>query len=171
MRLMAGDCARAGAGAARAPARRVRSRLRLVVMAYLAWGRGLQIIAHSKAAIDGLTRLFSNHPPSIRAPEGGAARQGTRYQTPFRGEPAVAVGCCSGSSLTRRQPMTDYRDPNYRDPNYRDPNYRDPMYRDVSTEDQAWSNSTWGWIAGIAVAVLLLVFIFGSSSDTTRTAN
>ena len=62
--------------------------------------------------------------------------------------------------------MTDYRDPNYRDPKY-----PDPMYRDVSTEDQAWSNSTWGWIAGIAVAVLLLVFIFGSSSDTTRTAN
>src|SRR5438045_3496932 len=104
MRLMAGDCAKAGAGAARAPARRVRSRLRSVVMAYLAWGRGLQIIVHSKPAIDGLARLFSNLRRRFAPPRGGTAGQGTPYQTPVSGEPAVAVGCCRGSSLTRRQP-------------------------------------------------------------------
>src|SRR5438105_6791443 len=85
MRLMAGDCARAGAGAARAPARRVSSRLRSVVMAYLAWGRGLQIIAHSKAAIDGLARLFSNHPPSIRAPKGVPPGRELRTRPRFGG--------------------------------------------------------------------------------------
>src|SRR5437763_12499711 len=85
MRLMAGDCARAGAGAARAPARRVRSRLRSVVMAYLAWGRGLQIIAHSKAAIDALARLFSNHPSSIRTPKGVPPGRELGTRPPFRG--------------------------------------------------------------------------------------
>ena len=56
--------------------------------------------------------------------------------------------------------MTDYRDPNYRDPDR--PPYRDP---DVSPAARPWSNATWGWIAGIAVVVLLLIFAFGSGSD------
>jgi len=64
--------------------------------------------------------------------------------------------------------MTDYRDPNYRDPNLRDPSYRDP---NLPPGAEPWSNSTWGWIAGVAVVVLVLVFIFSSGRDTTRTAN
>ena len=59
--------------------------------------------------------------------------------------------------------MTDYRDPNYRESNYRDPS--------LPPGAEPWSNSTWGWIAGVAVVVLVLVFIFSSSSDTTRIAN
>jgi len=54
--------------------------------------------------------------------------------------------------------MTDYRDPNR-------PPYRDP---DLSTA-QPWSNATWGWIAGIAVVVLVLIFAFGSGSDRMAT--
>jgi hypothetical protein len=61
--------------------------------------------------------------------------------------------------------MTDYRDPNYRDPSR--PEYRDPS---LSEESQAWSNATWGWIAGISVVVLILVFAFGSGTDGNRTA-
>jgi len=60
--------------------------------------------------------------------------------------------------------MTDYRDPNYRDPDR--PPYRDP---DVSPAARPWSNATWGWIAGIAVVVLLLIFAFGSGSDRVAT--
>jgi hypothetical protein len=59
--------------------------------------------------------------------------------------------------------MTDYRDPNYHDSNYRDPN--------LPPGAEPWSNSTWGWIAGVAVVMLVLVFIFSSGTDTTRTAN
>jgi hypothetical protein len=59
--------------------------------------------------------------------------------------------------------MTDYRDPNYRESNYRDPN--------LPPGAEPWSNSTWGWIAGIAVAVLVLVFVFAGGRDTTRTAD
>jgi hypothetical protein len=68
--------------------------------------------------------------------------------------------------------MTDYRDPNNRDPNYRDPTYRDPArpdYRDLDTPARAWSNATWGWIAGIAVVILVLIFAFSGGSE--RTAN
>jgi hypothetical protein len=61
--------------------------------------------------------------------------------------------------------MTDYRDPNYRDPNYRNPN-RDPDLAD----QQSWSGATWGWIAGIAIVVLVLVFAFGNMRDTSTTA-
>lgn len=28
-------------------------------------------------------------------------------------------------------------------------------------KDEGWSNATWGWIAGIAVIALVLVFAFG----------
>jgi len=60
--------------------------------------------------------------------------------------------------------MTDYRDPNYRDPNR--PGY-DPQ---VPAGAQPWSNATWGWIAGIAIVVLVLIFAFGSGRDTNQTA-
>jgi hypothetical protein len=58
--------------------------------------------------------------------------------------------------------MTDYRDPSYRSPSYRDPSL-------PPADTQPWSNSTWGWIAGLAFIVLALVFIFAGSD--TRTAN
>jgi hypothetical protein len=62
--------------------------------------------------------------------------------------------------------MTDYRDPNYRNPN--NPNDPGP---DFGPGARSWSNATWGWIAGIAVVVLVLILVFGSGGDTTRTAN
>lgn len=60
--------------------------------------------------------------------------------------------------------MTDFRDPNYRDP-------ARPGYRDLNAPagSQAWSNATWGWIAGIAVVVLVLIFAFSSGSQRTAT--
>jgi hypothetical protein len=33
------------------------------------------------------------------------------------------------------------------------------------------SNAMWGWIAGIAVLVLMLVFLFGSNSQNTQTSD
>jgi hypothetical protein len=68
--------------------------------------------------------------------------------------------------------MTDFRDPNYRDPTYRDPMRPDPTLRDpnMSADSQPWSNATWGWIAGIAVVVLVLAVMF-SGGDSTRTAD
>jgi hypothetical protein len=51
--------------------------------------------------------------------------------------------------------MTDFRDPNR-------PDYRDPQ---LSTDAQPWSSATWGWIAGIAIVVLVLIFAFGTGSD------
>src|SRR4051812_14780144 len=61
--------------------------------------------------------------------------------------------------------MTDFRDPNYRDPSYRDP--AQPMRDPVPAESQGWANSTWGWIAGLAVLVLILVFAFGTDGTDT----
>ena len=66
--------------------------------------------------------------------------------------------------------MTDYRDPNYRDPTYRDPTmpgYRDPV---VPANASSWSTSTWGWIAGLSVVVLILIFAFGMSGNNDQTA-
>jgi hypothetical protein len=61
--------------------------------------------------------------------------------------------------------MTDYRDPNYRDPMR--PDFRDPALNPAS---QSWSNATWGWIAGIAIVVLVLAVMFsGGTSDRTAT--
>jgi hypothetical protein len=60
--------------------------------------------------------------------------------------------------------MTDYRDPNYRDPNR--PVYREPI---PAADQQAWSSATWGWIAGIAVVVLVLIFAFGGGRDQSAT--
>jgi hypothetical protein len=61
--------------------------------------------------------------------------------------------------------MTDYRDPNYRDTAR--PEYRDP---DLPLESESWSNATWGWIAGMAVVALVLIFAFSSGRDADRTA-
>jgi hypothetical protein len=58
--------------------------------------------------------------------------------------------------------MTDYRDPSYRDPSR--PGERDPL-----TGPQPWSNATWGWIAGIAIVVLVLIFAFGTGGDRVAT--
>jgi hypothetical protein len=62
--------------------------------------------------------------------------------------------------------MTDYRDPNYRDPNLdpRAPGYRDPL---TTAESSSWSMATWGWIAGIAVIALVLVFAFSTPGNQT----
>jgi hypothetical protein len=62
--------------------------------------------------------------------------------------------------------MTDYRDPTYRDPNL--PRSRDP---DLAADGGSWSSATWGWIAGIAVVVLVMLFIFSSGPDTPRTTS
>ncbi len=62
--------------------------------------------------------------------------------------------------------MTDYRDPSYRDPNL--PRSRDP---DLAADGGSWSSATWGWIAGIAVVVLVMLFIFSSGPDTPRTTS
>jgi hypothetical protein len=60
--------------------------------------------------------------------------------------------------------MTDYRDPNYRDPAR--PGYRGPG----TPVDPTWSTATWGWIAGMSVVALALIFAFGVGSDRERTA-
>ena len=52
--------------------------------------------------------------------------------------------------------MTDYRDP------------QRPDYRDA--DQQAWSTATWGWIAGIAIVVLVLIFAFGIGGNSERAA-
>ena len=62
--------------------------------------------------------------------------------------------------------MTDYRDPNYRDPT-RPGAYRDPV---APANPNHWSTATWGWIAGISVVVLILIFAFGMGSNGERTA-
>ena len=56
--------------------------------------------------------------------------------------------------------MTDYRDPNR-------PGYRDPS---LPADTAAWSTATWGWIAGISVVVLILIFAFGMGGNTDRVA-
>jgi hypothetical protein len=62
--------------------------------------------------------------------------------------------------------MTDYRDPNYRDPIR--PEYRDP---DLAADSGgSWSGATWGWIAGIALVALVLIFAFSSGRDADRVA-
>jgi hypothetical protein len=62
--------------------------------------------------------------------------------------------------------MSDYRDPNYRDP--RGPGYPDP---NRPTEAQPWSNATWGWIAGIVIAALVLIFAFSAGNERVATDN
>jgi hypothetical protein len=60
--------------------------------------------------------------------------------------------------------MTDYRDPNYRDPYT--PRDRDPG---LPPDGQPWSNATWGWVAGIAAVVLVLIFAFGGTGNQVAT--
>jgi len=66
--------------------------------------------------------------------------------------------------------MTDYRDP-YRDP--ANPAYRDPNARMSDLNEPAgtapWSTSTWGWIAGAAIAALVLIFAFGTDRTDVAT--
>jgi hypothetical protein len=77
--------------------------------------------------------------------------------------------------LNLEDAMTDFRDPNYRDPKYGDPNYGDPMRPaarrkpGVSANPNHWSTATWGWIAGISVVVLILIFAFGIGGDRVAT--
>jgi hypothetical protein len=61
--------------------------------------------------------------------------------------------------------MTDYRDPNYRDPVR--PDYQNP---NMPAESGSWSGATWGWIAGIALVALVLIFAFSGGRNASQTA-
>jgi hypothetical protein len=50
---------------------------------------------------------------------------------------------------------------------HRDPGGSD--YRDPMTDARPWSNATWGWIAGLAIAALVLIFAFGTGGDRVAT--
>jgi hypothetical protein len=57
---------------------------------------------------------------------------------------------------------------------YQDPNLRDrDLDRDLDRRiDRDYgSNAMWGWIAGAVVLVLMLVFLFGGTDETTNTAS
>jgi hypothetical protein len=58
----------------------------------------------------------------------------------------------------------------YQDP---DPLRRDPRLEPESriSDESGSSSALWGWIAGIAALLLVLVFLFGSGSDNTRTTD
>jgi hypothetical protein len=56
---------------------------------------------------------------------------------------------------------------------YQDP---DPLRRDLDPKlnpnaGDGGSGMMWGWIAGIAALLLVLVFLFGSGTDNTRTTD
>ena len=68
-------------------------------------------------------------------------------------------------AVNQEEAMTDYRDPNYRDPAR--PGYRDS---DLAPESDSWSGATWGWIAGIALVALVMIFAFSSGRDGDRVA-
>lgn len=57
-------------------------------------------------------------------------------------------------------------DPRYTDPRYRDPQISDP----VSRRDQR-VDSIWGWIAGLAVVVLIAFIIVAGWNGTKHTAS
>jgi hypothetical protein len=61
--------------------------------------------------------------------------------------------------------MTDYRDPNYREP-------ARPVYpaANAPVDSESWSSSTWGWIAGLAVVALVLIFAFSGGRDANHVA-
>jgi hypothetical protein len=80
-------------------------------------------------------------------------------------EPWAALPGCL-VRLNLEDAMTDYRDPNYRDPT-RPGGYRDPV---APADPNHWSTATWGWIAGISVVVLILIFAFGMGGEGDRTA-
>lgn len=55
---------------------------------------------------------------------------------------------------------------------YQDPDLRDRELRSTRVRDGNYgSNAMWGWIAGAVVLVLMLVFLFGGTSETTNTAD
>src|SRR5690242_19601740 len=56
-------------------------------------------------------------------------------------------------------------DPRYIDPN-RDPHFSDPVLRRDSRVDR-----TWGWIAGIAVVVLIAFIVIAGWNSNTNTAS
>jgi hypothetical protein len=54
---------------------------------------------------------------------------------------------------------------------YQDPDpLRDPRL-DPEVQASTASTAMWGWIAGVAVLVLLLVFLFGSGTETVQTTD
>jgi hypothetical protein len=62
-----------------------------------------------------------------------------------------------------------HQDPNWRRDRDLDPSLDPTLNRDLRT-DRA-STGMWGWIAGIAFLVLMLVFLFGSGTENTRTSD
>lgn len=55
---------------------------------------------------------------------------------------------------------------------YQDPDLRDRELRSTRVRDRNYgSNAMWGWIAGAVVLVLMLVFLFGGTTETTNTAD
>ena len=56
---------------------------------------------------------------------------------------------------------------------YQDPDpLRDPeLDREARIDRDYGSNAMWGWIAGAVVLVLMLVFLFGGTTDGTNTAS
>jgi hypothetical protein len=55
---------------------------------------------------------------------------------------------------------------------YQDPDLRDRELRSSRVRDRDYgSNAMWGWIAGAVVLVLMLVFLFGGTTENTNTAD
>lgn len=54
---------------------------------------------------------------------------------------------------------------------YQDPDPLRDRNLDPTLERDYGSNAMWGWIAGAVVVVLLLVFMFGGSSETNTASN
>jgi hypothetical protein len=65
--------------------------------------------------------------------------------------------------------MTDYRDPRNPDLNPRNPDLNRRWPPVVRGPDAA-SNSSWAWIAGIVMVVLVLILAFGSGRVANRSA-
>jgi hypothetical protein len=60
----------------------------------------------------------------------------------------------------------------YQDPDPRLDRDLDPtLNRNSDLRTDRASTGMWGWIAGIAFLVLMLVFLFGSGSENTRTSD
>ena len=57
----------------------------------------------------------------------------------------------------------------YQDPNLRDRELDPGLDRRI--DRNYGSNAMWGWIAGAVVLVLMLVFLFGGTTDSTNTAS
>jgi hypothetical protein len=56
----------------------------------------------------------------------------------------------------------------YQDP---DPLRDRDLDREARIDRDYGSNAMWGWIAGAVVLVLMLVFLFGGTTDSTNTAS